>query len=148
MGLQIYNESMFTSVANFLFKHLRKCVDDSKSDNDLSNEIKHQLRNLPEFYNHFFVYINHGKVVGTIALQYVENKCNLKNIYVEEEERGKKIGLILMELAENTAEIDGYKNLRIVANKDLLKAHEFYTFRGFSCTSSDAKYKFFEKDIS
>src|SRR5579859_4568439 len=59
------------------------------------------LRRIPEFYQKtgdFWVLRDHGKIVGTIALRWIEDRTGeIKRFFVDPQKRGKGQGKTLLE---------------------------------------------------
>src|SRR5262249_33706890 len=78
------------------------------------------LRRIPEFYQKtgdFWVLRDHGKIVGTIALRWIEERTGeIKRFFVATDKRGKGQGRMLLEKVIQSAPTFGFRKLRLDAN--------------------------------
>lgn len=95
------------------------------------------LKNISNFYQNtgnFWVALDEGSVVGTIALLNIKNNnAALRKMFVHRDYRGKEKGIakILLETLLQWAKINNIKNIYLGTTPAFLAAHRFYEKNGF-----------------
>ncbi|MEO6196967.1 MAG: GNAT family N-acetyltransferase [Dehalococcoidia bacterium] len=89
-----------------------------------------------------FVLDDGSRLLGTLALYVVPNISHngspfavVENVVVDDQERSKSYGKLLMERAEETARALGCYKLTLTSNKRRAEAHRFYERLGFQRSS-------------
>jgi putative acetyltransferase len=103
---------------------------------ELDPEGQHSdLRRIPEFYQKtgdFWVLRDHGKIVGTIALRWIEDRTGeIKRFFVDSKKRGKGQGKLLLEKVIQSAPTFGFRKLRLDTNSKSPAAIHLFKKYGF-----------------
>jgi GNAT superfamily N-acetyltransferase len=92
-----------------------------------------------------FVAIHDSRVVGWIGVaqtMMIESLpfCEINGLVIDEELRGKGIGMLLVEKAKQWAKEKGNDTLRLRCNTKRTEAHEFYRHLGFTETKQQTTF--------
>jgi GNAT superfamily N-acetyltransferase len=90
-----------------------------------------------------------GRIVGTAVVLIIANLSHrgrpwavVENVVVDEAERGKRYGELLMERAREIAEQAGCYKVSLTSNKGRDDAHRFYRRLGFTATHEGFRVEF------
>ncbi|HVM32037.1 MAG TPA: GNAT family N-acetyltransferase [bacterium] len=93
------------------------------------------LRRIPEFYQKtgdFWVLRDQGKIIGTIALRWIEDRTGeIKRFFVAPGKRGKGQGKTLLEKVIQSAPTFGFRKLRLDTNSKSPAANHLFKKYGF-----------------
>ncbi|MFC2059051.1 GNAT family N-acetyltransferase [Chloroflexota bacterium] len=81
---------------------------------------------------HVWVAVDRGQIIGGLVLMPKEDHMLLANIAVHPAHQGKGVGKALMELADAEALDQGYKEIRLSANKDMTGTIDMYRRSGWA----------------
>ena len=120
--------------ARKLFREYEKALDLNLCFQNFDEEVL----NLPGKYSapegRLFLAFSDEKIAGCIALRKLEDEiCEMKRLFVKEEFRGQKIGVLLIEKIIEEARKTGYKKMRLDTHPPKMgkavKLYEAYGFR-------------------
>lgn len=117
---------------------------DPKYDKDLDS--------LKTYYqqegNAFFVLLKDKIPIGAIALERKNKReAILKRFYLKKEARGKGLGKLLYQKAEDFAKLKGYKKITLDTTTKNKKAVSFFQKQNFILTKQKRTFLFFEKTL-
>ncbi|MCW8916418.1 MAG: GNAT family N-acetyltransferase [Magnetovibrio sp.] len=105
---------------------------------DISYEDQPDLKDIPGFYQNgignFWVALDDGQVVGSIALKDIgNNQAALRKMFVAPSHRGsdKGVALELLQTLLGHARMAGVKEIFLGTTAEFLAAHRFYEKHGF-----------------
>lgn len=88
----------------------------------------------------FWVALDGDAIIGTVAIREVSQAtAELKRMFVDRRQRGKRIGLALMNHAVQFARTAGYREVQLDTSPLMHRAHRFYEQYGFQETGEDGQ---------
>ncbi len=101
-----------------------------------SSDVKDEISDIPHHYldgGAFFVAVCNGRVIGTVAVRRInERECELKNMYLQRNFRGKGLGRRLLDAALTFAKERRFAKMRILTSEKFSDAHRLYERAGFT----------------
>lgn len=111
-------------------------IQNNEAKINLSIAEQPDLPNIHEAYinngGNFWVAIDNGQVVGTIALMRIDDEWSvLKKFFVHADYRSRRVGLRLYEKLLEFARSKGYRHIILDTPSVATKSHSFYERAGF-----------------
>jgi GNAT superfamily N-acetyltransferase len=114
-------------------------IEDEKQCNLDLETAKKKLKIIMSYPNYaIYVAENEGKIVGTFELLIMDNLAHagipsaiVEDVVINEKDRGKGIGKLMMQYAMETSRREGCYKLMLSSNLRRERAHKFYDNLGF-----------------